>query len=139
MEEKTNNFSSLVKKRIVVNDFRKIAYTRLNSQYERPHKLAKLIIKNIGLQSFNYQRTKFIVPFFVKMWDLWEKFLGNLFENYYDDSVRVRQQDSHSAWLIHGESHPIKPDLVLYQNGKISLDNQTRLILRLTMNSKEAI
>ena len=126
-----------VKKRIVVNDFRKIAYTRLNSQYERPHKLAKLIIKNIGLQSFNYQRTKFIVPFFVKMWDLWEKFLGNLFENYYDDSVRAIQQDSHSAWLIHGESHPIKPDLVLYQNGKILTVADAKYMRELTIGGKE--
>ena len=126
-----------LKRRIVVDDFRKIAYTRLNSQYEDPHKLAKLILQNIGLQSFNYQRTKFIVPFFVRMWDLWEQFLGNLFENYYDDSVRVGQQEHHSAWLIQSESHPIKPDMVLYRNGKILTVADAKYMHQLEIGGKE--
>jgi 5-methylcytosine-specific restriction endonuclease McrBC regulatory subunit McrC len=126
-----------LKRNIVVNDFRKISYTRLNSQYESPHKLAKLIIQNIGLQNFNYQRTKFIVPFFVKMWEEWEKFLGNLFENYYDDSVRVRQQEHHSAWVIQGQSHPIKPDMVLYRNGKILTVVDAKYMKELKVGGKE--
>ena len=126
-----------LKRRIVVDDFRKIAYTRLNAQYEDPHKLAKLILQNIGLQSFNYQRTKFIVPFFVRMWDLWEQFLGNLFENYYDDSVRVGQQEHHSAWLIQSESHPIKPDMVLYRNGKILTVADAKYMHQLEIGGKE--
>ena len=126
-----------LKSSIIANDFRKIAYTRLNARYETPHKLAKLILQNIGLQSFHYQRTKFIVPFFVNMWDIWEKFLGNLFDNYYDDSVTVRQKDPHSAWLIHGKRHTIEPDYVLSKNGKILTVADAKYMHEIKVGGKE--
>ena len=41
-------------KRITIQDFRKIAYTRLNARYAKPHHLAKLIIKNISLREIKH-------------------------------------------------------------------------------------
>ena len=102
-------------RRVTIQDFRKIAYTRLNSQYTKPHILAKLIIKNIGLQNLNYQRTEFIIPFFVRMYDVWEQFVINLFRNYYDDRVTIKPQDKHQAWFKDDKPYEnIKPDIVIY-------------------------
>ena len=108
-------------KTITIEDFREIAYTRLNARYAKPHLLAKLIIKNMGLQNLNYQRTKFIIPFFVRMYDVWELFVTNLFENYYDNRVRVKPQDYQQAWFKDGSPKKgIQPDIVIYnKDGKV--------------------
>jgi len=106
--------SQIDDKQITLQDFRKIAYTRLNSRYERPHQLAKLIIKNIGMQNLNYQKTKFIIPFFVKMYDVWEHFVENLFRYYYDDKLKIKPQDYHDAWFKDGKKDAgIKPDIII--------------------------
>jgi len=112
--------SQIEDKLISVDDFRRIAYTRLNSQYQRPHILAKLLIKNIGVQNLKLQKTKFIVPFFVKMPDVFEKFLEKLFVNYHDENIRVKPQEKHSAWYKddnHFEN--IKPDIITYKDNEI--------------------
>ena len=102
-------------KTVTIEDFREIAYTRLNARYAKPHLLAKLIIKNMGLQNLNYQRTKFIIPFFVRMYDVWELFVTNLFENYYDNRVTVEPQDYRQAWFKDGNPKKgIQPDIVIY-------------------------
>jgi 5-methylcytosine-specific restriction enzyme subunit McrC len=122
---------------ITVQDFRKIAYTRLNVRYAKPHHLAKLIIKNIGMQNLNYQRTKFITPFFVDMPYVWEHFIENLFINYYDKKTRIVKQDSHDAWLINGNYKKIKPDIVTYKDGKISSIIDAKYMKELRPGGKE--
>ena len=124
-------------KRITIQDFRKIAYTRLNARYAKPHHLAKLIIKNIGMQNLNYQRTKFIIPFFVDMPFVWEHFLENLFTNYYDKKVRIVKQDRHDAWLINGNYKKIKPDIVTYKDGEISAIIDAKYMKELQPGGKE--
>ena len=129
--------SQIDDKRITIQDFKKIAYTRLNSRYAKPHHLAKLIIKNIGMQNLDYHRTKFIIPFFVPMPFVWEHFLENLFMNYYDKKVRIVKQDRHDAWLIHGKVHPIKPDIVTYKDGEISAIIDAKYMKKLDVGGKE--
>jgi hypothetical protein len=63
--------------------------------------------------------------------------LGNLFENYYDDSVTVGQKDPYSAWLIHGKPHPIEPDYVLSKNGKILTVADAKYMHELKVGGKE--
>lgn len=109
-------------KQIALNDFRKIQYTKLNNRYRKPHDLAKLIIKNIGIQNLKYQKTRFIVPFFVPMPTLFEKFLENLFLNYHQKGFSVKGQERFKAWFRDG--HPasdggIKPDILIYKDGEI--------------------
>jgi 5-methylcytosine-specific restriction enzyme subunit McrC len=117
--------SQIDDKRITIQDFRKISYTRLNTRYEKPHHLAKIIIKNIGMQNLNYQKTKFIIPFFVKMYDVWEQFLENLFKYYYDDELMIKPQDYHNAWFKDGQKDQgIKPDIIIK-----SRDNQILSII----------
>ena len=129
--------SQINDKRITIQDFRKIAYTRLNVKYAKPHHLAKLIIKNIGMQNLNYQKTKFITPFFVDMPYVWEHFLENLFTNYYDKKIRIEKQDHHDAWLINDKYHKIKPDLIFYKNGKISSIIDAKYMRELAIGGKE--
>jgi len=108
--------SQIDDKRITIQDFRKISYTRLNTRYEKPHNLAKIIIKNIGMQNLNYQKTKFIIPFFAKMYDVWELFLENLFEHYYDNDnkLKIKSQGQHEAWFKDGKKNAsIQPDIII--------------------------
>ncbi len=114
--------SQIGEKQIVVNDFRKIQYTRLNSRYRKPHDLAKLIIKNIGIKNLKYQKTRFIVPFFVPMPKLFEKFLENLFFNYHPKDLLVKGQKRFQAWYRDGKPQGdggIKPDILLYKDNLI--------------------
>jgi 5-methylcytosine-specific restriction enzyme subunit McrC len=129
--------SQIDDKRITIQDFRKIAYTRLNNKYTKPHHLAKLIIKNIGMQNLDYQRTKFIIPFFIYMPDVWEHFLENLFRNYYDKKIRIAKQDPHDAWLINNKYHIIKPDIIFYKDGKISSIIDAKYMKKLEVGGKE--
>jgi 5-methylcytosine-specific restriction enzyme subunit McrC len=129
--------SQIDDRRVTIQDFREIAYTRLNSRYEKPHNLAKLIIKNIGMQNLDYHRTKFIIPFFVKMSTVWEHFLENLLINYYDKKIRIAKQDPHDAWLINGKEHPIKPDIVTYKDGEISTIIDAKYMKELVVGGKE--
>lgn len=129
--------SQIDDKRITIQDFRKIAYTRLNVKYAKPHHLAKLIIKNIGMQNINYQRTKFIAPFFVDMPYVWEHFLENLFTDYYDKKIRIVNQDHHNAWLINGKHHIIKPDIIFYKEGKITSIIDAKYMKQLVVGGKE--
>ena len=108
--------SQIDDKQITIQDFRKISYTRLNIRYEKPHNLAKIIIKNIGMQNLNYQKTKFIIPFFAKMYDVWELFLENLFEHYYDNDnkLKIKSQGQHEAWFKDGKKNAsIQPDIII--------------------------
>ena len=129
--------SQIDDRQITIQDFRKIAYTRLNARYAKPHHLAKLIIKNIGMQNLDYHKTKFIIPFFVKMSDVWEHFLENLLINYYDKKIRIEKQDPHNAWLINGKYHVIQPDIVTYKDGEISAIIDAKYMKELEVGGKE--
>jgi len=142
-----------LKRNVGMEDFRKIVYTRLNTRYKHPHGLAKLIIQNIGFKNFNYQKTKSVAPFFIEMWRVWEGFLEKLFSDYCDDSIYVRKQkydQKHDpkeyatfepifveAWKIHETFHEIKPDLVLFQKGKILTVADAKYMHELKVGGKE--
>jgi 5-methylcytosine-specific restriction enzyme subunit McrC len=114
--------SQIEEKQITLNDFRKIQYSKLNSRYRKPHDLAKLIIKNIGIHNLKYQKTRFIVPFFVKMPDLFEKFLENLLLNYHQKGLTVKAQKRFQAWYKDGTAASdggIKPDILIYKDNEI--------------------
>ena len=142
-----------LKRNMGMDDFKNIVYTRLNTRYKHPHELAKLIIQNIGFKNFNYQKTKFVTPFFIEMWKVWEGFLEKLFSNYFDDSIYVRKQKFDKkydpkeyatfepiflkAWKIHETFHEIMPDLVLFQNGKILTVADAKYMHELEVGGKE--
>jgi 5-methylcytosine-specific restriction enzyme subunit McrC len=114
--------SQIQETQISLSDFQKIQYTKINNRYKKPHDLAKLIIKNIGIKNLKYQKTRFIVPFFIKMPDLFEKFLENLFLNYHQKGHTVKTQKKFQAW--HKDGKPasdghIKPDILIYKNNEI--------------------
>lgn len=114
--------SQIEDKQISINDFKKIQYTKLNSRYKKPHELAKLIIKNIGIKNLKYQKTRFIVPFFVPMPKLFEKFVENLFSNYHQMGMVVEGKQRFQAWYRDGNPESdgvIIPDILLYKDSEI--------------------
>ena len=114
--------SQITTKDITISDFRKIQYTRLNNKYKNPHDLAKLIIQNIGIKNLRHQKTPTIVPFFIDMSKLFEKFLENLFKNYYSNGFTVKPQERHSAWCKDGvpKDMDIIPDILVYRGNNVS-------------------
>ena len=111
------HFEDILKNKYRSN-FKKIGFTSLNQNYQDPLALAKLIIANIGMVNLREMKTKFIIPFFVKMPDMYEKFLEKLFlvKQWYP-LVTKRQNPSH-PWLRDGKQEKaMKPDLVTYKGG----------------------
>ena len=95
-------------------DFKKVNYTRLNSHYKKPHILAKLILRHLGLLDFKKQSASFIVPYFIPMFQVFEDFLTKLFENddYYE--LTIDDQVPTPSWEINGSPHNIIPDIITY-------------------------
>ena len=107
-------------KQITLSDFRKIHYTRLNKNYESPLDLSKLILEKTGFKNIREMKTEFIIPFFIEMPDLFEKFIEKLFEKY--SGLKVESQYSHIPWKINDidsqdeDEKTMRPDLVIYEN-----------------------
>lgn len=109
-------------KEIVLSDFNRIHYTRLNKNYENPLVLSKLILEKTGFMNIKQMKTAFIIPFFIEMPDLFEKFIEKLFKEY--SKFNVEPQYSHTAWkkddidsqAIEKDEKKMMPDLVIYEN-----------------------
>jgi len=119
------------------SDFKQIHYTRLNSEYKTPLALSKLILEHTGFKNIKQMETDLIVPFFVNMPKLFEKFLEKMFRNYYFE-LNVKKQDNRNPWIREGgkedESMGIEPDLVLYKDsledvhGKLIRENVEMIV-----------
>lgn len=98
---------------IGIEDFKKIQYTRLNSHYKKPHELAKLILRDLGLFDFKKQSASFVVPYFIPMYQVFEDFLTQLFDDDYYD-LSINKQVNSPAWKVNGSTRDIKPDIITY-------------------------
>ncbi|MDA1347194.1 MAG: hypothetical protein O3C48_08275 [Crenarchaeota archaeon] len=138
IQELIHQIDSEIKDRqITVQDFRKITYTRLNDRYRNPHHLAEQIIKNIGMQNLDYQRTKFITPFFIYMPDVWEDFLVNLLKINYDKDIIIKSPNEFDAWYKNGTFSKIRPDIIFYKEDKISSIIDAKYMRELKVGGKE--
>jgi len=99
-------------RRIGIEDFKKVQYTRLNSHYKKPHELAKLILRHLGLFDFKKQSASFVVPYFIPMYQVFEDFLAQLFDENY--SMTIDSQVSTTSWKVNGNVTSIRPDLITY-------------------------
>ena len=103
---------------ITLDDFKKIGFTSLNQNYQDPLALAKLIIANIGMFNLREMKTRFIIPFFIDMPDMYEKFLEKLFLNKKWYPLVTKRQNVTHPWLRDGKQEKaMKPDLVTYKGG----------------------
>ena len=105
---------------IRASDFKQIHYTGLNSGYKTPLVLSKLILEQTGFKNIKQMETDLIVPFFVNMPKLFEKFLETMFRRYYSE-FNVKIQDNRNPWIKEGgkedeDNIGIEPDLVLYKD-----------------------
>ena len=122
---------------IRMDDFKQIHYTRLNSRYRTPLVLSKLILEHTGFKNIKEMKTDLIVPFFVDMPKLFEKFLEKMFQDYYSE-WNVKKQDNRNPWIREPETEDkigeIEPDLVFYKdsledvNGKLIRENVEMII-----------
>ena len=97
---------------IGMEDFKKVQYTRLNSHYKKPHDLAKLILKHLGLLDFKKQSASFVVPYFIPMYKVFEEFLIQLFYNEY--ALTIDDQVDSVGWKINKVDKSIIPDIITY-------------------------
>lgn len=98
---------------IGIEDFKKIQYTRLNEYYKKPHQLAKLILRDLGLFDFKKQSASFVVPYFIPMYQVFEDFLAQLFDDRYYD-LSINKQVSTTGWKVNGSNREIRPDIITY-------------------------
>jgi len=94
-------------------DFQRLAYSKLNQHYKKPHKLAELILRHLGVLDFKNQRASFIVPYFVPMYQVFENFLTQLFYDY--SEMTIKDQVSTNSWFVDDSPRSIMPDIVMYK------------------------
>ena len=104
---------------IRMDDFKQIHYTRLNSRYRTPLVLSKLILEQTGFKNIKEMKDDAIVPFFVYMPRLFERFLEKMFQDYYSE-LNVKKQDNRNPWVKEPETEDkigeLEPDFVLYKD-----------------------
>jgi 5-methylcytosine-specific restriction endonuclease McrBC regulatory subunit McrC len=113
-------------KPIEIQDFNKVQYTRLNSQYKKPHNLSKLILKHLGLLDFKKQSASFVVPYFIPMYQVFEDFLTKLFEDYY--ALKIQKQRHTPSWKVNGSNRNIIPDIITYNTKSCKEGSEVAII-----------
>lgn len=98
---------------ISLADFQRLSYSKLNQHYKKPHKLAELILRHLGVLDFKKQRASFIVPYFVPMHQVFENFLTQLFYDY--SEMTIEDQVSTNSWFVDDSPRSIIPDIVMYK------------------------
>ena len=104
-------------KPIGLEDFKKVNYSRLNAHYKKPHELAKLILKHLGLLDFKKQSALFVVPYFLPMYSVFEGFLTKLLDddaNYYP--LTIDSQVNSVSWTVNDAPRNIIPDIITYSS-----------------------
>ncbi len=104
-------------KPIGIEDFKKVNYSRLNAHYKKPHQLAKLILKHLGLLDFKKQSASFVVPYFIPMYEVFEKFLTQLLDDdasYYP--LTIDSQVDSPSWTVNDVPRDIIPDIITYSS-----------------------
>ncbi len=115
-----------------VQEFKKLRYTRLNQNYKVAHFFAKLIITQRGLMNWSMMRTSFTPPYFLKTWELFEKFVRKLLAEYYSP-LSIHKPDSITSWRIidaqGNDQDPITmiPDIMGYK--KLDEDHQNPVFI----------
>jgi hypothetical protein len=126
-----NHMSVEIESRFVdVREFTKLKYTRLNQNYKNAHVIAKSIIQQRGLMNWNYARTSFTPPLFIKTWELFEKFVRKLFyENFPTLLIDEDSPDPIPTWNIIDskgkdvETKTMIPDIQGYKKSDVKKQN----------------
>jgi len=112
----THQISGFVEKTMVlIEDFNKINYTRLNQHYQKTHQLCKLILSSTGIADFYQEKIPYVNSFFIDMNVIFEAFVAKLFQQYYPFPTEA--QKGKRAWIIdEGGSANIRTDILIYDN-----------------------
>ena len=127
-DSKKNEFNNMIQqmeqfveyKKISMDHFKQLNYTRLNQYYEKTHDLCKIIIQNMGISDFYKQETSFVNSFFIDMNKIFEKFFFKLLaENY---SLKSEKPKSSLSWKSTlGEKKSNEPDGFIYEENGVDV------------------
>ena len=116
------------RKNLIESDFKNIVYNRLNEHYKPIHELGKIIWQNTGISDLYKFRKSSINSLFIPMHVVFEKFLENLFENYFPE-FQVEAQTNKPAWkkqeeidamlTTQGTTYNIRTDILLKQQSVV--------------------
>ena len=99
------------------------SYTRQNAHYENIHSICDLVIERSGISDIYHGNHYLVMPFFVDMNKIFERFVERLFEDYYEDKPirEIGTQKGKKAWE-RSESSDKKmiPDIIITNYGKVS-------------------
>ncbi len=118
-------------KSVNVQDFKQLRYSRLNKNYEGAHKVAKSIIMQRGLMHWNERKTSFVHSMFMQTWELFERLVTRLFEDYYP--LTAKRQKSSVSWKKYNHlekvvgTREIQPDIIVYKKSGVR-DEQVAFI-----------
>ncbi|MDB9721658.1 McrC family protein [Nitrosopumilus sp.] len=127
-DSKKNEFNSMIQqmeqfveyKKISMDHFKQLNYTRLNQYYEKTHDLCKIIIQNMGISDFYKQETSFVNSFFIDMNKIFEKFFFKLIaENHPLTSNKPKSSLSWKSKL--GEKKSNEPDGFIYEENGVDV------------------
>jgi 5-methylcytosine-specific restriction endonuclease McrBC regulatory subunit McrC len=127
-DSKKNEFNSMIQqmeqfveyKKISMDHFKQLNYTRLNQYYEKTHDLCKIIIQNMGISDFYKQETSFVNSFFIDMNNIFEKFFFKLLaENYPLKSEKPKISLSWKSTL--GKTKSNEPDGFIYEKNGVDV------------------
>ncbi len=108
--------------------FMTLQYTQLNQRYEDSINFCKMILENSGMVNLKRQDFSFIPPFFVRMDDIFQKFVAHLLKNpeYYpfytkDDKSTSTERETTRLACTHGTvGHENKrfmfPDIIAFED-----------------------
>jgi 5-methylcytosine-specific restriction endonuclease McrBC regulatory subunit McrC len=107
-------------KKISMDHFKQLNYTRLNQYYEKTHDLCKIIIQNMGISDFYKQETSFVNSFFIDMNKIFEKFFFKLLaENYPLTSEKPKSSISWKSTL--DKTRFNEPDGFIYEKNGVDV------------------
>ena len=110
------------------------SYNRQNDRYKKIHKTCETIIEKQGIENIYSGDYSHVVPIFYDMDKEFERFVGNLFNDYYvgpgyethaaweaDGEGKVETQSSEEAWEGQGNLGPrrMRPDIVIREGNKV--------------------
>ncbi len=108
--------------------FMTLQYTQLNQRYEDSINFCKMILENSGMVNLKRQDSSFIPPFFVRMDDIFQKFVARLLKNpeYYpfyikDDKSTSEKRETKRLACTHGteggeNNRFMYPDIIAFED-----------------------
>ncbi|ENN96676.1 5-methylcytosine restriction system component-like protein [Methanocaldococcus villosus KIN24-T80] len=105
-------FDGIELKKINVEDFKKVKFTRLNNRFKKSFNLAKILLTSLG-----ELRGEDAVGFFIDMNELFERFICNILKRKF--SIGYQEEFNLLKETKYLDKIKQKPDFIVYKNGEV--------------------